>query len=98
MTSAGAREVVELIVDGVRADLPRLVERATRRIQAEVPLYARAEVVPVEALQSSVGRNLAYMLAGLTGAEPTDLQAPEETGRARAVQGAPLADILWSSG
>jgi hypothetical protein len=94
MTSVGAHEAIGRIVDGVRADLPGLVDRAVGRIRAEVLVYARAEVVPVEALEFSVGRNLDFILAGLTGATPTALQVAEETGRTRAVQGAPLADIL----
>lgn len=94
MTATARTEVIGRVVDGVRADLPALVDRAVKRIQTEVPVYGRSEVVPLVDLQASVGRNLAYILDGLSGTAPTDLRAPAETGRARAVQGTPLADIL----
>ncbi|MFL6190561.1 MAG: hypothetical protein ACJ75E_12060 [Actinomycetes bacterium] len=45
-------------------------------------------------LRDSVASNLESMVAQLTTDRPPDLSAPRETGRRRAEQGTPLADIL----
>lgn len=78
----------------VRRDMPALLTRVTERICAEIPFYAAQAVVPVAELHRSVTENVDWMLDGLVDDTTPDLRAPQATGRARAAQGAPLADVL----
>src|SRR5205823_208314 len=58
------------------------------------PVYGRAEFVSAEELHVSVERNLDYALRSLRGNGPPDMAQATMTGRARAVQGAPLPELL----
>jgi PucR C-terminal helix-turn-helix domain/GGDEF-like domain len=82
------------IAGSVRTRLPELVERVVQRIQAEILFYRDRQVVSAEDLRGSVGRNLESMVGELTADRPPDLTTPRATGRRRAEQGTPLADIL----
>jgi PucR C-terminal helix-turn-helix domain/GGDEF-like domain len=88
-----APEIAE-IAGSVRTRLPELVDRIVQRILAEIEFYRDREVVGVQDLRESVGSNLESMVAQLTTDRPPDLLAPRATGRRRAEQGTPLADIL----
>ena len=82
------------ITAALRAGLPALTERIAARIRAEIPFYAGQDVVTLDDLRESVGDNIGYVLASLTGSATPNLSAPHATGRARAAQGAPLAEML----
>ena len=71
-----------------------LVDRVVRRILAEIEFYRDREVVSLQDLRDSVASNLESMVAQLTSDQPPDLSSPRVTGRRRAEQGTPLADIL----
>jgi hypothetical protein len=71
-----------------------LVDRVVQRLLAEIEFYRDREVVSLQDLRDSVASNLESMVAQLTTDRPPDLSAPRETGRRRAEQGTPLADIL----
>jgi hypothetical protein len=88
-----ARELAG-VAASVRSRLPGLVDRVVRRILAEIEFYRDQEVIGLEDLKESVGRNLDAMVDQLTTDQPPDLSAPRATGRRRAEQGTPLADIL----
>jgi hypothetical protein len=88
-----APEISE-IAGSVRTRLPDLVERVVQRLLAEIEFYRDREVVSVQDLRDSVASNLDSMVAQLTTDQPPDLSAPRATGRRRAEQGTPLADIL----
>ena len=64
------------------------------RIRAEIPFYAAQDVVAADDLRASVGANIGYILDSLTGTATANLSAPNATGRTRAAQGAPLAEML----
>jgi hypothetical protein len=87
-----APEMAE-IAGAVDARLPDLVDRIVQRILA-VDFYQEGDVVSLDDLRESVRSNLESMVAQLTTDRPPDLSAPRATGRQRAQQGAPLADIL----
>jgi len=87
-------EAAPSIVGAVRADLPELVERIVVRIRREIPFYAAADVVRADDLRASVRANVEYILDSLTGPAVANLSAPDVTGRTRAAQGAPLAEML----
>jgi hypothetical protein len=74
--------------------MPALLARVTDRIRAEIPFYAAGVVVPAAELRRSVTDNVDWMLEGIVADSTPDLRAPRATGRARAGQGAPLADVL----
>lgn len=74
--------------------LPKLVDRVVQRILAEIEFCRDRDVVSLEDLRDSVRSNLESMVGQLTTDRPPDLSAPRATGRRRAEQGTPLADIL----
>jgi PucR C-terminal helix-turn-helix domain/GGDEF-like domain len=82
------------VAASVRSRLPGLVDRVVRRILAELEFYRDREVISLEDLRDSVASNLDAMVDQLTTDRPPDLSAPRATGRRRAEQGTPLADIL----
>jgi hypothetical protein len=88
-----AREISE-IAGSVRTRLPDLVERVVQRLLAEIEFYRDRELVSIQDLRDSVASDLESMVARLTTDQPPDLSAPRATGRRRAQQGTPLADIL----
>jgi PucR C-terminal helix-turn-helix domain/GGDEF-like domain len=88
-----APEISE-IAGAVTARLPALVDRVVQRIRAESDVYGQDDVISLEDLRDSVRSNLESMVGQLTADRPPDLSAPRATGRRRARQGAPLADIL----
>jgi hypothetical protein len=85
---------ITAIAGPVAAGLPDLVDRVVTRILAEIEFYRDLDVVSLEDLRDSVRGNLASMVHQLTADERPDLAAPRRTGRKRAEQGAPLADII----
>jgi PucR C-terminal helix-turn-helix domain/GGDEF-like domain len=85
---------ISAIAGSVRTRLPDLVDRVVQRILVEIEFYRDREVVSLQDLRESVGGNLESMVAELTTDRPPDLSAPRATGRRRAEQGTPLADIL----
>lgn len=88
-----APEIAE-IAGSITNRTPDLVDRVVRRILTEIEFYRDRGVVGVEDLRGSVRNNLESMAAELTTSQPPDLSAPRATGRRRAEQGTPLADIL----
>ena len=85
---------IAAIAGSVRTRLPELADRVVQRLLAEIEFYRDREVVSVEDLRDSVASNLESMVAQLTTDQSPDLSAPRTTGRRRAEQGTPLADIL----
>jgi PucR C-terminal helix-turn-helix domain/GGDEF-like domain len=85
---------VAAVAEAVAARLPDLVDRVVRRISAEFEFYGKGDVVSQQDLRESVRGNLASLIGQLTGDQPPDLSPARATGRQRARQGAPLADIL----
>src|SRR5580704_1115039 len=82
------------IVAAARTSLPDLVERVAHRIRTEIPCYAAEDVVAPADLRASVRANVDYILDSLTGRARANLSAPDATGRTRAAQGVPLAEML----
>ena len=82
------------IIAALRTSLPALTDRIVARIRAEIPFYAGQDIVTHDDLHRSVRANIDYILASLTGTATPNLSAPNATGRARAAQGAPLAEML----
>ncbi|HZO67245.1 MAG: PucR family transcriptional regulator [Kribbellaceae bacterium] len=70
-----------------------LAEGAAKQIQAEIPFYAAGEMVGFEDLRASCLTNIEFMLGSMSGAV-FDPEAARATGRMRAEQGAPLADVM----
>jgi hypothetical protein len=94
--SMSHHETSASVVAAVRAGagLPELVDRVVRRIRTEIPCYAAAGVVQPDDLRVSVRANVEYILDSLTGTARANLTAPDATGRTRAAQGVPLAEML----
>jgi hypothetical protein len=88
-----APELAE-VAGSVVARLPDLVDRVVQRVLAEIEFYRGGDVVGLDDLRESVRGNLESMAGQLTTEQPPDLSAPRATGRLRARQGVPLADIL----
>jgi hypothetical protein len=88
-----APEIAE-IAGSITNRMPDLVDRVVRRILTEIEFYRDRGVISLEDIRGSVRNNLESMAAELTASQPPDLSAPRATGRRRAEQGTPLADIL----
>lgn len=63
------------------------------QIRRELRFYQQ-DVVPYQALQESCQRNSEVVLGSFLGSGPLDLEPARQTGRERATQGAPLAELL----
>ncbi|MER6047206.1 helix-turn-helix domain-containing protein [Streptomyces sp. NPDC001793] len=77
--------------------LPRSEElgaRMARRIRSEVAYYRGDEHVPFEELAASCRRNCEHVLRQLVDGGVGDMAPAQETGRERARQGTPLAELL----
>ena len=92
--SMSHHDAAESIIAALRSGLPALTGRIVARIRAEIPFYAGQDIVSSDDLRESVRANIDYILASLTGTATPNLGAPHATGRARAAQGAPLAEML----
>lgn len=68
--------------------------RMARRIRAEVAYYGTEEQVPFGELSASCRRNCELVLRQLVDGHSVDMTSAQETGRERARQGAPLAELL----
>ena len=88
-----APEIAE-IAGSITNRMPDLVDRVVRRILTEIEFYRDRGVIGLEDIRGSVRDNLESMATELTTSQPPDLSAPRATGRRRAEQGTPLADIL----
>ncbi|WP_037321615.1 PucR family transcriptional regulator [Amycolatopsis orientalis] len=85
--------VAELAVE-VEKQLPGLIDSTVEQIRAEMPVYRDAQFVSLAELRKSVRDNLEYVMRTLRGTEEPDLAQARATGRARALQGAPLPELL----
>jgi hypothetical protein len=89
---------VELSVRTLGAELlgevPELADRLVEWIRAESASYGFSTAVTPEDLRRSCADNLSEMLHRLAGHELADPEAPVATGRRRAEQGFPLAEVL----
>jgi hypothetical protein len=90
----GVVPAVSTLAAEVERKLPELLESTVRRIRAEMPVYRDARFVSPVELRNSVRANLDHALRTLRGAGVPDLSQASATGRARALQGAPLPELL----
>lgn len=92
--SGSARAALTRIIELTLNRHPELVERSLTRIRDEIAFYHDTDVVDDDELRRSLTANLEYIIAHIDAGGELDLQAPDETGRARAAKGVPLADVL----
>ena len=85
--------VADSLVDALLVQVPVLTDRLAERIAAEAESYRLAAAVSLEDLRRSCRDNMVEMLARL-GGRPQNPEAPLATGRRRAEQGFPLAEVL----
>lgn len=75
--------------------LPHLVDDVCAASRDRIDLYHDEDVVPFDDLRRSIEHNLRFMVTGLADPDARrDIAAPSETGRRRALQGAPLPEVL----
>ncbi|MGW1784975.1 PucR family transcriptional regulator [Streptomyces sp. NPDC002143] len=82
------------VIAAIHDQLPQLGERIAERIRAEVPAYGDEGLIPLDSLRRSCTANADLVLGHLRRAGAPDPRPAQETGRIRAEQGMPLADIL----
>ncbi len=75
-------------------EVPELADRLVEWIRSESASYGFSAAVTPEDLRRSCADNLTEMLRRLAGQELADAEAPVATGRRRAEQGFPLAEVL----
>ena len=79
----------------VESQLPRIVREAYGNVLEQIPLFERAELLLQQDLHQSIDDNLRSAVAAMIHAhDVAQLTAPHETGRRRAQQGVPLAEVL----
>ncbi|GAA0638903.1 helix-turn-helix domain-containing protein [Kutzneria viridogrisea] len=86
--------VVADLAARVEPQLPELVKSTFEQIVEEMAVYGRAEFVSHEELRASVTANLHSAMRTLKGEGSPDLSQAAATGRARALKGAPLPELL----
>ena len=93
---AGVSVAPEVAAIGERllARVDELAAELTELIRSTEPFYGAGGMVPVEDLRASVLDNLAHILSRFAGRPRPGLEPPRATGRRRAEQGVPLAEIL----
>ena len=75
--------------------VPALTDKAYAAIVDRIPLYRSSDVVPGSDLHRSIALNLRFLVGAIAnGTAELDLAVPQETGRRRAQQGAPLPEVL----
>lgn len=88
-------ELDPAVVDSLFAGADRLTDTVVDRIRAEVGFYLAGGSVSRDALRQSVDDNVMRVLQQFAGGGlAAALQAPRTTGRERALQGAPLPEVL----
>ncbi|MER5391423.1 helix-turn-helix domain-containing protein [Saccharopolyspora sp. NPDC002686] len=89
-------EGLDELAGWAEAQLPELIDEVCAAVRERIDLYRGDDVVPAADLYRSVDLNLRFMLGALVGQQlaPDQLDAPRETGRTRAHQGAPLPEVL----
>jgi hypothetical protein len=70
-----------------------VVDGMVERIRSEIEFY-RSGAVSIDDLHASCDRNFEVILWPLVNPGPVDLRPPQETGRRRARQRAPLPDVM----
>ncbi len=75
-------------------DVPELADRLVEWIRSESASYGSSAAVTAEDLRRSCADNLTETLRRLAGQELENPEAPVATGRRRAEQGFPLAEVL----
>jgi hypothetical protein len=78
----------------VETRMPEMIKNTVAQILEEMPVYGDAQFVPRPELQISVEVNLDFVMRTLQGTDAVDLSQATATGRARALQGAPLPELL----
>ena len=77
------------------ARVPRLIDEVCDATVERISFYRDGSAVPAEELRRAVEQNLRFLVTAIRNPQaPLDLAAPEETGRRRARQGAPLPEVL----
>ncbi|MFH8800882.1 PucR family transcriptional regulator [Streptomyces sp. NPDC017936] len=82
------------VIAAIHGRLPGLGERIAERIRADVPAYGDEALIPFDSLRTSCTANADLVLGHLRREGAPDPGPARETGRIRAEQGMPLADIL----
>jgi hypothetical protein len=82
------------VIAAIHGRLPDLGERIAERIRADVPAYRDESLIPFDSLRRSCTANADLVLEHLRRPGVPDPGPARETGRIRAEQGMPLADIL----
>jgi hypothetical protein len=82
------------VIAAIHDRLSELGERIAERIRADVPAYADESLIPFDSLRRSCTDNADLVLRHLSRSGAPDPGPARETGRIRAEQGMPLADIL----
>jgi hypothetical protein len=84
---------IEDLVGRLRVRADELVEAMAAQIESEIDFYRTGGLVPPAALRASCRANFDFMLESLVS-DRSDPVSARETGRLRAEQGAPLADVM----
>jgi hypothetical protein len=85
---------VAVLAVEVETRMPEMIKNTVEQILDEMPVYHDEQFVSGEELHDSVTVNLDFVMRTLKGSRSPDLSQASATGRARALQGAPLPELL----
>lgn len=95
VSNESAATTAHEVIRRIRPDTSRLVDRIVERMYAEVPIYSTGAAGPREGVVAIVRANVDDAFDRLSG-DKHDLGGAIASGRTRAQQGVPLADVLTS--
>lgn len=91
---AAQRHLTEL-AEWAKTQLPQLIDDVHAAVLERIDLYRTQDLVSQDELRESIGDNLHFLITAIGEPQaPHDLSAPSQTGRRRAHQGVPLAEVL----
>ena len=85
---------VAVLAVEVETRMPEMIKNTVEQILDEMAVYHDEQFVSCEELHYSVTVNLDFVMRCLKGSRSPDLSQASATGRARALQGAPLPELL----
>lgn len=90
----GAAAGITALAAKAEHELPDLIEHVTAEIRRDMAFYRSDAPVSEDLLRQSVTAHLTAALHVLITSEPADLEQARNTGEQRALQGAPLPEVL----
>lgn len=94
VNSSGSQQAVAALASGLVARVDTLADEMADRIETRIEFYRDTDVIGRAELIRSLTGNIQHILGELISPGSSDRTTPRQIGRARAMQGVPLDDVL----